>query len=204
MEKQRSSRYGGGTQVEVLPSGFGRSDVVRLITQSLRALGYHKSAGLLESESQIELLSGDVRSFRQGVLDGHWDDACSRVAALGLESIEAYRAVQFLILEQKFLELVDDRSFGPALECLRKQLVPLGALPEQLQRLSSLLLCPQRDELYLRCGWAAIGVEEADVRLAARQRLLSELHALIPPSVLIPENRLETLLLQAMAQQAMV
>lgn len=188
-------------QNDVLASGFGRSDVVRLITQSLHALGYHRSAELLEGESQIKLLSAEVSAFRQGVLDGSWDEAGSRIAALGLESREAACAVQFLILEQKFLELVDDQRFEPALEVLRAQLVPLGAFPEKLRTLASFLLCAQRDELRERCGWAAIGVDAADVRTAARQRLLHELQALIPPSVLIPEGRLETLLLQAMAHQ---
>ncbi|KAG8461351.1 hypothetical protein KFE25_010538 [Diacronema lutheri] len=187
---------------EVLASGFARSDVVRLITQSLYALGYHRSAELLEGESHVKLLSADVSEFRRGILDGRWDDAGARIPALGLESPEAACAVQFLILEHKYLELVDEQRFAPALDCLRAQLVPLGANPLKLRTLASFLLCAERRELHERCGWANIGASAGDVRIAARQRLLRALQALIPPSVLVPEGRLEALLLQAMAQQA--
>lgn len=163
---------------EVLDSGFSRKDVVRLITQSLHALGYHKSAEQLEAESQIPLLAPAVSEFRRGVLLGQWEHAAAQIPELQLESDEAVCAVRFLILEQKFLELVDDQQFAPALECLRTQLAPLGDHTDKLRRLAGFLLCAHSEDLRARCGWLDAS-EAMPARIAARHRLLSALQELI-------------------------
>lgn len=187
-------------QDDVLDSGLSRTEVVRLITQSLYSLGYQRSAQLLEDESRIQLLSAEVAKFRRGVLEGRWDEAAGHIPALGLASAEAARAARFLLLEQQYLELVDEQAFEPALALLRDQLVPLSAFSERLPALASCLLCAQAGELRERCGWAALGAGASEVRAAARHRLLHGLQALLPPRALLPERRMEALLLQALEQ----
>lgn len=65
-----------------------------------------------------------------------------------------------------------------------------------VQELSTYLLCRSVEELKARSGWDGGGG-------ASRRLLLDELQEHIPPSLLLPENRLETLLQQAVRWQTL-
>ena len=65
-----------------------------------------------------------------------------------------------------------------------------------MQELSTYLLCRSAEELKARSGWDGGGG-------ASRRLLLDELQEHIPPSLLLPENRLETLLQQAVRWQTL-
>ena len=54
----------------VLPSGFRRVDMVRLITQCLTTLGYENAAQALQQESGMLLASEPIAHFRTAVLNG--------------------------------------------------------------------------------------------------------------------------------------
>jgi len=253
---------------EVLPSGFLREDLVRLLTQCMQSLGYTKAAAVLEEESGIPLLMDSVASFRSGIIEGRWDDVERLIDGLEIRSEVSRVEVHFLVLRQKFLELVEAQRTDEALRCLRQQLTPLDKkrpslpsskaappthvlphahtsaaaspplklpsifppgveapvaptsvpdayslpqlscpaasqppLPSQLQRhgmsvaeLSCYLMSKTPEELRLRAGWDGAQGE-------SRKLLLHELQRHIPPSHLLPENRLETLLQQAISWQ---
>ena len=110
---------------EILPSGFQRAELVRLLTQCAESLGYTQTARTLQEESGIPLLSESIARFRTGVLDGDWDLVEGLVPGLMLRAEESRDAVSFLVLRQKFLEFVEAQRTVEALGCLRRQLAPL-------------------------------------------------------------------------------
>lgn len=199
---------------EILPSGFRRADLVRLLTQCINTLGYDRAATALQDESGIPLLSTAMAEFQAGVLEGRWDAIVGNIDTLGISSVSCRTAAHALILRQKYLELLEAGRLEEALHCLRSQLAPLylqhgqhEALPgatvqppaletssDALASLSGLLMCQGAEELKARCGWE--GSERG-----SREALLRELSRHIPPSLLLPEDRLQMLLQQAILWQ---
>lgn len=177
-----------GDTTNVGPTGLiRRSELVRVITQSLHALGYKKTAALLEEESGIPLQSQLVANFRQQILDGKWDDGIANMRIL-LPDPQSYNSAASLILQQKFFELLENQDTMEALKTLRLEISPLHVKKERLHELATCLVCPSRGKDKKSGG-------------NPRERLLQELQGFLPPSVMIPEKRLEHLLEQALTVQ---
>ncbi|KAF9112035.1 hypothetical protein BGX27_004054 [Mortierella sp. AM989] len=173
----------------ITPSGFSRHELVRLMVQSLQSLGYKKSAQELENESGFQLESPTVTRFRESVLRGHWDELEQLTEKLDLDAAHEV-SVKFLIREQKFLELLEGRQIKNALIVLRSELTPLNQNMERVHTLTSYMMSSSPEDLRQRAEWdGASG--------SSRQNLLSALQKYISPSVMVPENRLETMLKQA-------
>lgn len=169
-----------------------REEFVRIITKALYSLGYKKSGVRLEEESGIPLHSSVVNLFMQQILDGHWDESIVTLNKIGLADENVVRAASFLILEQKFFELLDGEKVMDALKTLRTEITPLCSDSSRIRELSSRMLSP--------CGQA--GSSKRDIVLVrSRSKLLEELQKLLPPTVLIPEKRLEHLVEQALVLQ---
>ncbi|KAL3477700.1 WD40-repeat-containing domain protein [Aspergillus californicus] len=185
--------------------GHDREEVTRILIQSLYELGYDGSAALLSKESGYQLESPAVAIFRSAVLEGRWseaerilvqsfqtsgqghnEDETTSKERLALVEDADKNEMLFYLRQQKFLELLDARDLGAALMVLRHELTPLKYDTRRLHALSSLLMCPP-EHLHNQAGWdGPIG--------SSRERLLSELSNSISPSVMIPDNRLATLL----------
>ncbi|RHZ47855.1 hypothetical protein Glove_566g10 [Diversispora epigaea] len=171
-----------------------RQELVRLMVQAMQDMGYHKSAALLESESGYPLESPAVAKFREGVLKGDWDLVESLFPTLELDQSQDSVVVQFLIRQQKYLELLERREIKLALYTLRSELAPLAFDTERLHLLSSFIMYSNAEDLKLKAEWdGANGT--------SRQKLLLELQKYISPSIMVPEHRLETLLEQATTLQ---
>ncbi|XP_014518302.1 uncharacterized WD repeat-containing protein C343.04c isoform X1 [Vigna radiata var. radiata] len=169
-----------------------REEFVRIITKALYSLGYKKSGARLEEESGIPLHSTVVNLFMQQILDGHWDESIVTLNKIGLADENVLRAASFLILEQKFFELLDGEKVMDALKTLRTEITPLSTDSSRIRQLSSCMLSP--------CG--QVGSSKRDiVQVRTRSKLLEELQNLLPPTVLIPEKRLEHLVEQALILQ---
>ncbi|KAG0264421.1 hypothetical protein BG011_006897 [Mortierella polycephala] len=169
------------------PFGFSRHELVRLMVQSLQSLGYKHSALELETESGFQLESPAVTRFRECVLKGQWDEVEKLTGDLDLDPAHEI-SVKFLIREQKFLELLEARQIKSALIVLRSELTPLNHNMERVHTLTS------AEDLRQRTNWD--GVDGT-----SRQKLLSALQKFISPAVMVPENRLETMLKQAVELQ---
>ncbi|XP_027344358.1 WD repeat-containing protein 26 homolog [Abrus precatorius] len=169
-----------------------REEFVRIITKALYSLGYKRSGERLEEESGIHLHSSVVNLFMQQILDGHWDESVLTLNKIGLTDDNVVRAASFLILEQKFFELLDGENFMDALKTLRSEIAPLCVDSSRIRELSSCIVLP--------CS--QVGSSRQDIiRVRSRSKLLEELQKLLPPTVMIPENRLEHLVEQALILQ---
>lgn len=190
----RPLQFEGGDEVIGSKGVIKKVEFVRIITKALYSLGYKKSGALLEEESGILLESSKVNLFMQQVLDGNWDGSVATLHKIGLLDERIVKSASFLILEQKFFELLEGGKVMDALKTLRTEITPLHINNSRLRELSFCILSPSQ---CLSAG----SPEKKFPRAKSRRQLLDELQKLLPPSVMIPERRLEHLVEQALVLQ---
>ncbi|OUZ99243.1 WD40 repeat [Macleaya cordata] len=184
-----------GEEEMVGSKGFiKRMEFVRIITEALYSLGYEKSGSLLEEESGIPLHSSLVGLLRQQVLNGNWEESVVTLHKIGMLEETTLKSASFLILEQKFFELLGNERFMDALNTLRTEITPLSININRVHELSTCIVSPSQSKL--------LGFPSGDILSGkSRSKLLEELQKLLPPAVMIPERRLEHLVEQALNVQ---
>ncbi|QRV99920.1 WD repeat-containing protein [Ceratobasidium sp. AG-Ba] len=175
-------------------SQLDREQVMRVVLQALRDVGYSETAATLEAESGYKLESSDVAQFRHSIKAGLWDDAAATLVRLGVTAENELRAGRFLISQQKYLEQLEALQPTAALQTLRGELAVYCTDPERLHHLSSLIMCASSADVMERARWD--GAEGT-----SRERLLTDLQRFISPSLMLPPRRLDGLLAQARAYQ---
>jgi hypothetical protein len=58
---------------ETTKNGLNKTELTRLIIQSLYSLNYKDAARQLEKESLIELHTEEISTLRDNILQGKWD-----------------------------------------------------------------------------------------------------------------------------------
>ncbi|KMT09105.1 hypothetical protein BVRB_6g132130 [Beta vulgaris subsp. vulgaris] len=168
-------------------------EFVRLIAGALYALGYERSGACLEEESGIPLQTAAVNLLMQHVLDGRWDESALILQSIGVEDETIVKTAKFLILEQKFFELLDDGKTMDALNTLRTEISPLHIKTSRVHELSSCILYhPQSQNGFAR---------RDSMKGKLRSEVLDELQKLLPPTIMVPAKRLEYLVEQALNLQ---
>lgn len=165
--------------------GVEKSEFVRLIAETLYSLGYSKTGAYLEQESGIPFHSSEVTNFIQQILDGCWDESLASLHKIGIVDETIIKLSCFVILQQKFLELLDDENVIDALKTLRTEIAPLSINDIRVRELSSLILSPSLSKS----------------KSKGRSEILEDLQKLFPPTVIIPERRLVQLVEQAIDLQ---
>ncbi|KAF2153410.1 WD40 domain-containing protein [Myriangium duriaei CBS 260.36] len=132
----------------------------------------------------------------EGLGWGKERDGTTFGAATGLPLAEGAnkKEMLFLIRQQKYLELLEERDLGAALTVLRHEITLLHQDTSRLHSLSSLMMCPSADDLRRQAQWDGAAGQ-------SRNHLLSELSTSIAPSVMIPEHRLAALFKQVQQHQ---
>ncbi|KAK6238504.1 hypothetical protein QUC31_003973 [Theobroma cacao] len=184
----------GGEEVVGSKGVIKKVEFVRIITKALYSLGYIKSGAHLEEESGIPLHSSVVNVFMRQILEGNWDESVVTLHNIGLTDERTIKSASFLILEQKFFELLDEEKVMDALKTLRTEIAPLCINNGRVRELSSSIVSPS--------DWFSVRSPKRDIKRArSRTKLLEELQKLLPPTVMIPERRLEHLVEQALVLQ---
>ncbi|KAL2458286.1 transducin family protein/WD-40 repeat family protein [Forsythia ovata] len=168
-------------------------ELVRIIAEALYSLGYKNTGAHLEEESGITLQSSVVNLFMQQILDGKWDDSVATLHKIGLMDEAIIKLASFVILEQKFFELLDGEKVMDALKTLRTEIAPLCINNDRVRELSSYIVFPSQNVLDIS--------SDKEARLKSRKKLLEELQKLLPSTVIIPERRLVHLVEQALDLQ---
>ncbi|KAF2232395.1 WD domain protein [Viridothelium virens] len=132
--------------------------------------------GISNSRGSLSNNSGS----REGQLDG-------QLSGLVLSETATRNELLFLMRQQKYLELLENRDLGAALMVLRQELTPYSSNTSRLHALSSLMMCESAADLRIQAKW-----DGSDGQ--SRSQLLSDLSRSISPSVMIPEHRLAVLL----------
>ncbi|KAM6935770.1 WD repeat-containing protein 26 [Lycodopsis pacificus] len=171
-------------------------DVIRLIGQHLHDLGLNQTVDLLMQDSGCRLEHPSATKFRNHVMEGEWDKAESDLNELKalMQSPSATVRMKFLLLQQKYLEYLEDGKVLEALQVLRAELTPLKYNTERIHILSGYLMCSHAEDLRAKAEWEGKGT-------ASRTKLLDKLQTYLPPSVMLPPRRLQTLLKQAVELQ---
>ncbi|XWS32984.1 hypothetical protein CRYUN_Cryun22dG0038200 [Craigia yunnanensis] len=169
-------------------------EFVRIIAKALYSLGYIKSGAHLEEESGIPLHSSVVNVFMRQILEGNWDEGVATLHNIGLTDERTIKSASFLILEQKFFELLDEEKVMDALKTLRTEIAPLCINNSRVRELSSCIVSTSH------C-FSVWSVKQDTLRARSRTKLLEELQKLLSPTVMIPEKRLEHLVEQALVLQ---
>ncbi|KAG8904251.1 hypothetical protein FRB99_002035 [Tulasnella sp. 403] len=174
-------------------SNIDREEFIRLAIQALRDIGYTESASTLEAESGYSLETPQVAEFRDAVLNGNWDKVAEMLSSMGV-GLRDLQAGRYLVSQQHYLELLEQRLTSRALTVLRAELAPNSVDSDKLHILSSLMMCTDPEDLRERAKWD--GAEGT-----SRRKLLSDLQRFIPTHVMLPQRRLATLLDHARAYQ---
>ncbi|XP_038617222.1 WD repeat-containing protein 26 isoform X4 [Tachyglossus aculeatus] len=205
-------------------------DVIRLIGQHLHGLGLNQTVDLLMQESGCRLEHPSATKFRNHVMEGDWDKAendlnelkslvhsphaivvrgaleisqtllgiivdCSSSCPILYTALQGlFKRMKFLLLQQKYLEYLEDGKVLEALQVLRCELTPLKYNTERIHVLSGYLMCSHAEDLRAKAEWEGKGT-------ASRSKLLDKLQTYLPPSVMLPPRRLQTLLRQAVELQ---
>jgi WD40 repeat protein len=174
-------------------------DIVRLIGQHLKLIGLDRTADVLMQESGCELEHTSATKFRAHVLSGDWHKADHDLQELQTiidDKLTKHNIIEmkFLLLEQKYLEFLEDGRPIDALHVLRNELTPLQHNTPRVHQLSSYMMCTNNDELYRRASWEGKGIK-------SRTRLMDRLQSYLPASVMLPPRRLHSLLVQAIELQ---
>lgn len=171
-----------------------RSEFIKIITRALYSLGYNKSGAILEEESGIPLHSSVVNLFMQQVVDGKWNESVTTLRKIDLLDEKAVKFSSFLILEQKFLELLKTEEVTAALDTLRNEIVPLRINISRVHELATFIISPSQYVIL------ELSSQKEDVA-TSRKNLLQKLRNLLPAAVMIPEKRLEHLVEQVLDVQ---
>lgn len=162
--------------------GHNREEVTRILIQALSDLGHRAAAESVSRDSGYELESPTVAAFRSAVMNGSWDEAEELLFGaaeadgqdrLGLMLVEGANpdVMRFRIRQQKYLELLEHRDLRQALSVLRTELTPLNQDPQQLNFLSTLLMCQSADDIKTKAHWDGAGGQ-------SRHQLLAELSSM--------------------------
>lgn len=184
------------SEIDIKIKSQTEQDIIRLIGQHLRGLGLNRTAEQLMQESGCRLDHPSATKFQAHVMAGDWAKAEIALNDLQplLESSTALVEMRFLLLEEKYLEQLEDGRIIEALQCLRHELTPLKHNTNRVHELSSYMMCGTSDELRLTSHW------KGKCHLS-RQKLMEKLQAFLPPTVMLPSRRLRTLLGQAVELQ---
>eukprot|EP00094_Tigriopus_californicus_P012055 TCALIF_11648-PA protein Name:"Similar to wdr26 WD repeat-containing protein 26 (Danio rerio)" AED:0.14 eAED:0.15 QI:0/0/0/1/1/1/5/0/658 len=167
-------------------------EVVRLIGQHLTSIGLKTSAEVLMREAGCRLDQPSAAVFRQHVMHGEW-----AMAVKALESLKAHLEnpakmveIKYLLLEQKYLELLSQKRQVEALKVLQTELTPLNHRQNRTHELSTYLMLSKAEDIS-RVTRSVRGGELSGMDLMER------LQSFFPASVMLPPRRLHTLLSQA-------
>ncbi|KAI2799628.1 WD repeat-containing protein 26, partial [Blomia tropicalis] len=171
-------------------------DIIRLIGQQLRIMGLDRTVEHLIQESGCRLDHPTAAKFRSHVMNGEWNkaDVSLQELKLFLENPKHLIKMKFLLLEQKYLECIEDGRNQEALECLRSEITPLNYKKEKLPKICRYIFTNSLEELKKVAKWEGKGQ-------ASRLKLMEKLQNFLPPSIMLPPRRLQCLLNQAIELQ---
>ncbi|KAL9252920.1 WD repeat-containing protein [Drosera capensis] len=167
-----------------------KQEFVKIITRALYSLGYNRTGALLEEESGVPLHTPMVSRFMKEVQEGRWDESVVTLHEIGV-SKDDVKSASFVILEQKFLELLQKGRASDALNTLRNEITPLGINVNEVHKLAARVVFHS----------SSAPSTNGAVPVSSRADVLEKLEKVLPPAVIVPEKRLEHLVKLALDVQ---
>jgi len=93
----------------------------------------------------------EISKFCKALQEGNWDVVEAHIPELQLHGeplairtpfvvLLMMKSVKFILYQQKFLELLEERKLKEALDCLRNRITPLHRQPSKIHSLSRLMM----------------------------------------------------------------
>ncbi|SBS84394.1 WD repeat-containing protein 26, putative [Plasmodium ovale] len=194
-ESNRGSGSGsGGGGSDYVWEGLLKKDVILLLIQAIKNMGYRKSAKYLELESGIELEQPIVKEMHKNILSGKWKNAVCDLRKLHINKI-LMKAIGFLIYEQCFIEYLYQGKYFAALRCLRNKLEKCCFDEDTYDRLHQCTtFFTALNNTYLEKSYK-IHFKNS------RKILFEKINRLLPEHIILPPRRLAILLHQSLKYQ---
>nr|XP_027199303.1 WD repeat-containing protein 26-like [Dermatophagoides pteronyssinus] len=175
------------------PSEF---DIIRLIGQQLCIMGLDQTVEQLIKESGCRLDHPTAAKFRSYVMNGQWEKADTTLKELQNYLVNPKHLVKmkFLLLEQKYLECIEDGREIDAVHCLQNEITQLKYNMGKLPTICSYLFMNSKEELRRVANWDGKGH-------VSRSKLMEKLQNFLPATIMLPPRRLQSLLNQAIEFQ---
>ncbi|CAF0774903.1 unnamed protein product [Didymodactylos carnosus] len=173
-----------------------QKEILRLIGQHLQSAGLNKTVETLIQESGCILEHEHASHFRELIMSAKWSESMIALEKLKtyIEEHDGILQMKYLILEQKYFELIEDSQPMEALHCLRHEIQELRIRTERTHELTKYLMFSSPKEMRSSANWSGKG-------FVSRQKLMEKLQKFLPPDVMLPPKRLESLLTQAVELQ---
>lgn len=144
-----------------------------------------EAANTLQQESGVSLEAENIISFRKSILEGQWQLAETLLFKIPFLSMSSKGVdlpkVQFLIRQQKFLELLEKKETMTALYVLRSEITPLGQNTDKLHQLTSLVLCSSIEDVMKQAQWDGTTGN-------SRQQLLDQIQRKYDRYIILPST----------------
>lgn len=181
---------------------FPATDLVRVVMKSLHGLGLRETVAVLEKEAGLTMQTREVEELQRALLAGDWATCLRMLDHVRFVSDQAKDDARRMILEEKYLELLEEEQIDAAMQCLQTELreacegasVDSAAELRSLQVLASYLVCPTPENMRSVAKWSGVAGN-------SRVQLMDKIGELISPQHMVKEGRLETLVTQALQHQ---
>ena len=122
--------------------------------------------------------------------------------------------MKFLLLEEKYMEMLERKESMEALACLREDITPMDFDTGKVYKLSSYMMCNGIDDLKTTANWPGIDggarrklmdtLQGKDTRGRGERNRFELLRhvGFLPASAMLPPKRLQQLLTHALERQA--
>lgn len=170
-----------------------QKNTVRVIGQYLRELGMNDTVDSLVEETGCRIENPLSMKLRESIQNGHWQKALELIEKIRSHLTEKqYFAVRVILLEEKFKEFVARGEHLSALRVLQIEYPKCRELRSRLELLSTQLCSSTASQTFQR---------ECSDSETVSIHLLNVLRRLLPPSIMLPPNRLQELLKQSWLYQ---
>ncbi|KAJ0231278.1 WD40 repeat-containing protein [Hirschfeldia incana] len=160
-----------------------KTELVRIITDTLISLGFNGIATDLESLSGVNLLDPTIKHFLDLAERKEWNSCIELLQEEEGLQVRDERVARFLLLEQNVLDFLKVDNLDDALNTLQEEMTPLGVKERRLEKLSSKFVLPYSGE---------------EDRFT---EVMRKLRKLFPPGAIVPEGRLVCLLEKSLELQ---
>ncbi|CAF2094296.1 unnamed protein product [Rotaria magnacalcarata] len=150
-------------------------EILKLIGQHLQSVGLSQTVDSLILESGCVLEHEQASNFRDLIISGKWTEALIALGKLKqyIAEQDGIQQMEYLILEQKYFELIEDEQAMEALYCLRNEIRPLNIRIERTHQLTAFLMFTSMKDMYKAANWSGKGFASRDKLMEKLQRKLS-------------------------------
>ncbi|GMR60481.1 hypothetical protein PMAYCL1PPCAC_30676 [Pristionchus mayeri] len=172
--------------------------LIRVIAQYFQDLGLNDTVQTLSKESRCKVENTYAVRLRAAIHEKNWDDALVIIDSCYDHLSDAViEKIRDILIEEKFFDLIIKRKRPLALHMLKTDFDPKNPMRDNLMK----LLYETDEEIFSRKNYEKYRPSPNGDSHNDTERICTRLQKNLPPSFMLPANRLQTLLDQAFETQ---